>query len=148
MTPKEIVEGEKIIAEFMDYEYVPASIPVDYSKISGWVKKKNSHSLYEWMMGDDTIPPRRHHLGRTHYDLLFSNNWSWIMPVVKKLEKLDYVVIFYHGHCNIQTKDSFTNKSNNQWHIVTDDERGDSLRALFIALVEFIKWYNKNKTEK
>ena len=71
--------------------------------------------------------------GRRHEHLLFDSSWEWLMPVVDKIEELEYFVhvlgdgcIIYDGECPkiIRT--------------------GSRKEATYKAVVEFIKWYNEN----
>jgi hypothetical protein len=77
--------------------------------------------------------------------LLFNSSWDWLMPVVEKIEsefcssnihyysagmmKQEYVVEFL-GY-NIDYDNSQYDKS--------------KIKAVYKAVIKFIKWYNKNK---
>ena len=63
-------------------------------------------------------------------ELRFNISWDWLMPVVDKIE-----VIQKEMDCEtiIQTGAKIWAKSNNK------------LEGTYKAVVEFIKWYNKNK---
>ena len=75
--------------------------------------------------------------------LLYHESWEWLMVVVDKIESIIFdennsynVTIGSTNYCVIQD-------SNGEMYDESED-RGDSkLETTYIALVEFIKWYNK-----
>jgi hypothetical protein len=92
----------------------------------------------------------------------FSRSWDWLMPVVEKIaEMYDYVSSVETRYCNNYSNRSYyfsiitkpysaitmrvyNNKAWKNW------ERGHSgvwfdteIEAIYRAVVEFIKWYNK-----
>jgi len=68
----------------------------------------------------------------------YDTSWGWLMPVAEKIQDMrDYMVRITKCHCDILKLRS--NKT-----IVM--EHGESTqKAVYKAVVEFIKWYNKNK---
>jgi len=69
-----------------------------------------------------------HHISAN--DLIYDSSWDWLMVVIHKIE-----VIQKEMDCEtiIQTGAKIWAKSNNK------------LEGTYKAVVEFIKWYNKNK---
>ena len=73
-------------------------------------------------------------------DVRYNQSWDWLMPVVEKIESLGYgVTIGMTDYCVIQ----------NDWkedleEICSMTENG-KLLCTYNAVVEFIKWHNKNK---
>lgn len=72
-------------------------------------------------------------------DLKFHTDWNWLMEAVEKIESLGYDVFINTTVCRItdcgQTDfeiEEFTNNS--------------KIEAVYNACVEFIKWYNEQKT--
>jgi len=80
MDKQEILEGNKIIALFMGYEYFPFDetqrqtlndIPFD--QMNGWHRPSPGHYKVDgW------------YLCRNHNELRYHRDWGWIMPVVHK----------------------------------------------------------------
>lgn len=65
--------------------------------------------------------------------LQYNNNWSWLMPVVEKIESLGYEVDVYKHACEINVEDMI------RW------EAESKIEACYKSVVEFIKWYNRQK---
>lgn len=176
MTEEQIKIGNKAIAEFMGYVYFESGIHTDvgdyykdfqdvdvYSKVPIEVndypedKQKYFKDLPNPDFGNLESKRWRSDLKTLGWDTLNSDNyktkltydydWNELMPVVDKIEKLDYVVIFHHNYCHIQTLNSYTKKdSDDLWFIEFYDEK---IMAVYKAVVEFIKYYNeKNDKER
>lgn len=102
-----IEEGNKLIAEFMEFEY-NRSVP--------------GHGGVELMQ-------------LTINDCRYHSSWDWLMPVVEKIRllwddtKLDLQLLEEHS-------DASRIRDLRVWA-----ERG----SVWLAVVEFIKWYNSNK---
>lgn len=77
-------------------------------------------------------------------DLQYHKSWDWLMPVVEKIE----ATLDDDGYGNnvlIETS-SCTILSVNDGSVVIGFTEGITKReATYQAVVEFIKWYNKNK---
>lgn len=77
-------------------------------------------------------------------DLQYHKSWDWLMPVVEKIE----ATLDDDGYGNnvlIETS-SCTILSGNDGSVVIGFTEGITKReATYQAVVEFIKWYNKNK---
>lgn len=83
----QILEGNKLLAEFMGYEYTPFNENAPKHAPCGWWKKGQ--------LG--TINKITHaYLCRSHRDLRYYNSWDWIMTVVLKIEKLRPEVKEFH----------------------------------------------------
>jgi len=69
-------------------------------------------------------------------DLLqFHSDWNWLMEVVEKIESIKGTQIFINGiSCEIMFKGKVISK-----HFNT------KIEAVYMAVVEFIKWYNQQK---
>ena len=78
----------------------------------------------------------------TNYDveissLKYHEDWNWLMEVVEKIESLGYRIEIVKHICRIYL-------SNKETIIIS--ENTPKIEAVYIACVEFIKWYNnKNK---
>ena len=145
MTNQEILEGTKLIAKFMGY----------------------TKDLYDHGKNGKRIIWRNNLHSKGHYKLItefkYHCDWDELMEVVDKIESLkgdnafkdnpkvklqgDHVEIFwwalYRGDLifwkNYSGIDGKTYPHKNQ-----EESR---ILALFRAIVEFLKWYNKNKSK-
>lgn len=126
---KETVENNKIIAEFM-------------GAIQAYKPYVNVE-LYEYDMFGiiDQIEDGEN---EQHYflpeQMLFHSDWNWLMEVVEKIESLGYdSEIIYRlddgGHC------CYLNDSP-----VFSSQMGSKIEAVYNACLEFIKWYNEQKS--
>tara|TARA_R110000823_G_scaffold214021_1_gene343831 strand:- start:40433 stop:40831 length:399 start_codon:yes stop_codon:yes gene_type:complete len=121
----ETTESNKLIAEFMGL------IPVD-----------NNDSLYWYQVKDEFYINKdfnyKNKVQYTTSDMLpYHLSWDWLMPVVKKI-------------ISIINGSDF--ESYNDWedYYVVFNEVSFlelTLKDLYENVVEFIKWYNKQKTE-
>lgn len=89
-------------------------------------------------------------------ELEYDNNWSWLMPVVEKIENLTAKVID-------KVYVSINGKSCNMWNYYNPMEvlraateskiyrlRSNGrtkIEATWLAVIDFIKWYNELKTK-
>ena len=82
-----IIENNKLIAEFMGYKYFPFNSKLKKKRFKwlGWRKDKLS------LPKGCTIGKigERYYLDRRHKDLKFHEDWDWLMPVVEKINKLE-----------------------------------------------------------
>ena len=73
--------------------------------------------------------------------LKYHSSWDWLMPVVGKIERLGYRVeisLTEHNeaYAGIMTKDG----TSLVWNVAEE-----KIEALYKTVIEFIKWYNKEK---
>lgn len=69
--------------------------------------------------------------------LLFDESWDWLMPVVEKIESQQaegYNILIEGANCWIETQG-----------ISFEGMGMTKLEATYKAVLEFIKWYDKNK---
>ena len=79
-----IIEGNKLIAEFMGYKYFPFVYEL---------KTKTGFNRLGWRKGNPHLPGgysrivigKTHYIGRHHRDLKFHEDWNWLNDVVKKI---------------------------------------------------------------
>ncbi len=116
---KEIIEGNKLIAEFMK---------IQTEKIGYYYNKE----FYGGMAF--AISEMKYH-----------SSWDWLMPVVEKIEKLRVglnasVCVEYMSNnqkFNFKIFDEFYNFS-----VVKAGNIENKLITIWEAVIEFIKWYN------
>lgn len=126
MTPKEITEGNKLIAEFIQY-------PVLYCKIQkqeGYrIDKLNpEYDDKKWKI--ITIVNLKYHL-----------SWDWLIPIVafvnKRIERRQFDFKRYQYIREYLIHDDF----------MLSRFLNNDIISIFERIVEFIKWYNKTKED-
>lgn len=138
MTKEEILEGNKLIAKFIDltpHELFPdeMSAPINFS----WMATRiNVSSMYakednEFISFEDFFE--------------FHSSYDWLMPVVEKIEYIkdndgNYKFSFVIGKdfCGIEYNDI------DRKQIVVSSVYRNKIFSIFKAIVEFIKLYNEN----
>lgn len=131
MIEQEIIDGNKLIAEFMVY---------------------GEHGL--WSYGDNA----KERISKDAHDgtLKYHSSWDWLMPVVEKIAKLEVEKEKVVTNGNESYFDSYyprtfamVNAATQQFMVRINrfalHESNSLIEATFSAVVEFIKWYNENK---
>ena len=123
-TEKQIIDGNRLIAEFMGVA------PHD-GWYDGWELQKAGLPFSMGAMGNGTD------------SLKFHLSWDWLMFAVEKIEDLEpeFQVVIYEDEVEIWRKE------NSKWEQISNVSADGSgkLRNTWLAVIEFIKWYNKNK---
>lgn len=125
---EEIIEGNKLIAEFMGFEVF-------------W------NDVCEFWAVSDIV--EKHH-SKAAEDLEYLTSWDWLMPVVEKIESLgyesqiDFIEVefkdFSH-HCSF-------NHGGAEESIVYGVDKESKIEAVFIAVTKFIQYYNTKKIDQ
>lgn len=140
MKEQEIIEGNKLIAEFMEYKhsdilydeeneeyFFDTDHLVCVEDIEVW-----ESSVDDWT---STLSPEQ---------MLFHSSWDWLMPVVEKIEKNFWVTT--------TTRRGYSAVSIHQpqraYEKIARVDSENKLEATWTAIVEFIKWYNSCQKEK
>jgi len=105
-------EGNRLIAEFMGAKY-----PHDFQKSYAVFRPV----IFGDMQGDYSCDDK---------DLRFHSSWDWLMPVVKKIFKINMIPL-----------DKSHPKFLLQHSILTLNDIND----VYTEVVNFIQWYNQNK---
>lgn len=114
MTEEKILDGNKLIAEFMGAKY--------NSKLD-LVNLGANHKL----VGIN--------------ELQYHSSWDWIMPVVEKIHSdTDFWVTIYYRSCKV-----FPMNIGVEMEILIEEK--PTIEAVWIAVVEFIKWHNNEQTK-
>lgn len=101
----QIVEGSKLLAEYLGYFYAPFNNLQGYHK-AGWYKpatrfsKSNTKGEKGWAT----------YLVRGNKDLRFFNSYDWLFEVIEKLEKEDLKEYFDEGNFMQLSVDRFDGK--------------------------------------
>jgi hypothetical protein len=117
METKEIIEGNELIALFM------GALWGEHSKMWGIGKAK-----YIEVGKKQFVSAIEHH---KPIDLKYNSEWNWLMPVVEKIESLEFGIEVVGNYCKVIG-------ANIQCSQPT------KLQATYKAVIEFIKWYNLN----
>ena len=121
MQEQAIIDGNKLIAEFLKY---PEGFP---HKIDEYGYEQ---TVEGFKIEDNDVALE---------DLRFHKSWDWLMPVVEKIEE-------YNNHVSIMNKSCcIFPKGKNISHSYTNGyiNKNSKIEATWFAIVEFIKWYNK-----
>ena len=107
MTSKEIIEGNKLIAEFMGKTIYPVRGTKEFKK---W---KGTPCDYEY------------------FEVKYHSSWDWLMPVCKKINESVIGITLDGSFAPVYRMLKGLTEIN--------------IEATWLAVVEFIKWYNQNQ---
>ena len=161
------IESNKLIAEFMGWKFIKGSkVGIDGYPFGGhdgfelsdvWVlnpteKYLNNpcHYHYEYMDGkyNDDIEQSDLFEDYTYENgLEYHSSWDWLMPVVEKIENLNYTVTITQNICTIKAcvMGDRTVISHQTGNYTAPNTKLYNTR---IAVIEFINWYNKQIEKK
>tara|TARA_R110000851_G_scaffold56447_1_gene131929 strand:+ start:5576 stop:6034 length:459 start_codon:yes stop_codon:yes gene_type:complete len=152
MDKNEILSGNKLIAEFMGYEYIP--YVKGQTQSPGWWHE-TSPNLIKGKMPSATKLSNDYFLCRRHDGLRYYNEWNWLMSVVEKIETLDL-----SNQYDTDNFEGFTiNIENTSCYIwlnlkydpgqrlvaIHNCTHNNKITTVYNAILEFIKWYDGNK---
>lgn len=124
MENDEIIEGNKLIAEFMGGKFR---------------KSKDKNTLNKYFDLKDK--------GYFYYEneIRYHTSWDWIMPVLEKIEQIGCIIeISYSLVCMCRIC-VIGKKHEKAFNIINDNNGGlEPIIAIYKSVVEFIKWYNQN----
>ena len=116
-------ENNKLIAEFMGYNHI---MSVEY-KIPRHNRMVPFQHAIKWeFFWSDFFK---------YDELKFHESWDWLMPVVEKIESLNYRVSITEFATNINDE----RLKISQW------QNSDKMINTYKAVIEFIQWHNQNK---
>lgn len=128
MKENEVIEGNKLIAEFMG---ILESSGTTLSESGIIVSAKGYDYRGEFLLLDE---------------LRYNTSWDWLMPVIDKIETdRNYAVILSLNQCEIKCKvmsDTTRITSADLAHGSNYSGKNSKLSNTWLAVVEFIKWYN------
>ena len=153
-----IKQENKLIAEFMKATYDNCKVNFGYShnSVDNLIKRvedkltgcycdedQGDGYSYEQENGDCDICIEYYQklfldggLKHSHTYTHYHESYDWLMPVVEKIEGLGIKVTIINNSCKINT---FTSEYNST--AISDTK----INAIYTAIIEFIKWYNKQK---
>jgi hypothetical protein len=129
MTQKEIIEGNKLIAEFMGYE---KTIYSDVFRGELYALDVSKGEIY-------AISQMQYH-----------TSWDWIMPVVEKIESIEdceknnfQFSILSDNECEIFGK--YIDYQHPRFSYLNCVKENSKIKSVYKTAIDFIKWYNENK---
>ncbi len=135
MTDKEIIEGNKLIAGFLQLQYhkvnqrkwISQSFD-DYGStaLNGYWMEKGEYYFYNSEQCSES-------------QLKFHSSWDWLMPVLDKIQAQVYGVNIVNNYCQIIV----LNKNNTYKYAKTVTESKSKIENAWQSAVEFITWHNK-----
>lgn len=154
-----ILEGNKLIADFMGYRYIPFNNEND--ERAGWWHKKTPDVFLKLGSSQTSKMSYRYFLCRRHTDLEYFNSYDASMNVLDKIEKMGYTSSLKTNYFRINPvfgeyyeeiiRVSFTSDGyftyrylENKIDLDRENIEIQKNHAIWLGLVEFIKWYNKN----
>jgi hypothetical protein len=136
MENNQIINGNKIIAEFMGYTYFPFNM--EGVKDPGWkTTKDTSHFTKNNKLFFLRDSVERDYLCRNHHQLCYHSDWNWLMEVCKKINETK-LLLPMNG-----IEDSIMPWINAKRPVVKGLINMDIMET-WSSVVEYIKWYKKN----
>ncbi|KYG76413.1 hypothetical protein AWW68_19395 [Roseivirga spongicola] len=133
-TNKTITQGNRLIAEFMGAErYAP-----------------NDFDIHGCATLDVTEQEGKHFFNPS--EMKYHSSWDWLMPVVEKIESINSIKdqsttdYFFQATNFIQNYTASIMSRDNL--LIVEAEGEARIDASFNAVVEFIEWYNQDRSEK
>lgn len=117
MTQEEIIKGNKLIAEF---------------------NGKGNYSYYGHSI---------ELYGTPHYPknkIKYHISWDWLMPVVEKIIK-EYMTDYYNEYDMGIPNSYYVAIGSDGKYSSQGISKNSLIEATWLSVIEFIKWYNKNK---
>lgn len=124
MEKKEIEEGNKLIAEFMGLKE-PVFNPIS-----------NSFLVY---LPDCSFNNNEGLIG--YAPVKWHTSWDWLMPVVEKIERNGAIIEIW---LSIGKGCRITVPKSKEGHWFAGRESNELIEAVWLAVVDFVKWYNSN----
>ena len=121
-----VIEGNKLIAEFMGGKYDKDT-----------TFKIQSDEIWLPIHGIVNCATIESGKGRI---IQYHTSWDWLMPVVEKIENFNdgcTLCIIEDERCHINTQTNFE----------VDSVGYTKIEAVYNAIIEFIKWYNQQETK-
>ena len=163
-----ILNGNKLIAEFLGYRYIPFNN--EEGNQAGWWHKDTPPAMVK--LGS---PPRKmkrqHYLCRRHIDLKYFNSYDWIMAAVDTMEEMGYSTSIKTryvrlnpicgSYYNTITQVSFNDDgyyvsrcvetdiqstSDEYQYLQNGKDQINKRQAIWLMVVESIKYINENKS--
>ena len=142
METKEIIEGSKLIAKYMNLTYLPFSAELKEKGMkAGWYKTASAEPVYSSGELKINMTPLRYHskngwklfdgryytyICRNHGELKFWNSLDALVPVIKKIEQEGGIINLHSNGCTLLKGDfegksfDLLNWSNNVFKVIVE----------------------------
>ncbi len=127
LTDKEIKEGNKLIAEFCGLK--PQSEKDD--RYFNCPDRYYKYDIDEFKITNTSTPD----------SMLYHKDWNWLMPVLEIIESLGYTI----NIINLYSNEKQIRITNYLGYVCSDIKHDSKIIGIFLAVIDFIKWYNKQK---
>lgn len=125
-------EGNKMIAEFMGMVFLHTHID------------SHGYEQYGYSMPDQLSMQVYGYKGATCYlDEQFTKSWDWLMPVIERIESMDFETYIGYAKCLITRGDDEVKF----WGYTTKGDRY-KLEAVYSAVIQFITYFNQTNPVK
>lgn len=142
MTQDEIIEGNRVIAEFDGKKWRPVKAGYTISSFSAYeIEFGTFQECFDYCQNEINKylkhPDEMYFALPKAYNFQFEyhSSWDWLMPVVEKIEKLGFKVAIEESGCVIFKK--YGTPINTTWNWPTKKE------GVYQAVLGFIKWHNQ-----
>lgn len=131
MEKNTVLSGNKLIAKFMGYRYIPFNN--DEGLEAGWWKK-DINKIRQTRQGILLKMGKSNFLCRRHHELRYWNSWDWLFTVIYRIKLLE-------GGMPLSYEYSIA------FNKVLKLTLEESKENVFEEVVEFINWFNEDKHE-
>lgn len=172
LTEQQIKEGNRLIAEFMEYKYYHKGVDIDYSDIGGLYERfeifsKTPILVQEYPEDDQyyfaSIPnpdfgkqkPKRWNpsiefldwgnLNEYKTELAYHNDFNALNEVSEKIKEMKHPIMLYQSH--IQNTVEISSMADNYYIVRESSTILKPIEVLWLAIVNFIKIYNKKNAQ-
>lgn len=152
MKKQEIIEGNKLIAEFMGLRQIPINLYGNEKCYYFYFPSSDNYELTQEEIQKESFDILNY--AWSIYNLSYHLSWDWLMPVVEKIEKIHndhhgyFGVYISSNQCIIQgTKLNLALKNPEYGFVYLSDTNAifdTKIKSTWFAVVEFIKWYTLN----
>jgi hypothetical protein len=122
------IEGNKLIAEFIGYQTDEARLACEKEWRMSYRIHEHKYKTDRGYWETDFFPE----------EMKYHSYYDWIMPVVERIEELGFTVGIVRNSVHIMENGV----------VVASDCSTKKIDAIYSAVLEFIKWYNQNKTQE
>ncbi len=145
MTKDEIIEGNKLIAEFMGWKLVKY-IP-EYYPDQTWLSFKNKSLKINYNSCVCVTPEPKYNTKESTTEFTqeffitycnYHKEWNWLMPVVDKIRDIK-------NECKLSNKDVYNRKDRGFGLYSNKFLVNTNFNYTYNGVIEFIKWYSENK---
>lgn len=125
MERNDIIEGNKLIAEFM------GATPI-----------RGEYDMYQ------VIEDIKDGVNEKHFfipsEMEFNSSWNWLMPVVEKIEEMGF---WFELRTHKTGNRAVIGDYNYDTKPISNVFKTSKIESVFMCVVCFIKWYNENKNK-